>query len=318
VETICDAAIKRRSEVILNFNSSQRLLRQTPLIAVGMTRCAPTDPHFYGGGPQECPYIGFNRTSVLLAQDGWRPQVSTLNNAAFHNVGSTFRRRAIDEKGHYVDWFAVSPAILDDLSCAILRKPEKRTGHLFEQPFAPTSSSVFLSQRLLFESLQKQLVIEDLAIEEFVIDILYRILLDASEFWGRSTHRPGSDKPIRGRRCNTIVEEAKILLVTEYSRAQGLVNLAAKLGCSPAQLVRAFPLATGFTLHQYLTSFRLRLSLQLLREPRCNIADIALRLGFVSHSHFSSAFRRKFQMTPSNFVRSQSRHLSTSLEQSLG
>jgi len=44
----------------------------------------------------------------------------------------------------------------------------------------------------------------------------------------------------------------------------------------------------------------LRMALELLRSRR-GLTEIALDLGYASHSHFTSAFRNYFGITPSRY-----------------
>ena len=60
---------------------------------------------------------------------------------------------------------------------------------------------------------------------------------------------------------------------------------------------------TGGTLHAWLVRLRLQVSLERVAEPGCELTEIALDLGFSSHSHFTEAFRRAFGVPPSVFRR---------------
>jgi AraC-like DNA-binding protein len=64
-------------------------------------------------------------------------------------------------------------------------------------------------------------------------------------------------------------------------------------------LARTFKARTGFSLHGYRNQLRLRAALERLRDPKAALIDIALDLGFSSHSHFTETFRRNFGKTPS-------------------
>ena len=54
-----------------------------------------------------------------------------------------------------------------------------------------------------------------------------------------------------------------------------------------------------FSLHAYRNQLRLRAALERLHEPGVELIEIALDLGFSSHSHFTETFRRSFGKTPS-------------------
>jgi AraC family transcriptional regulator len=56
---------------------------------------------------------------------------------------------------------------------------------------------------------------------------------------------------------------------------------------------------TGVGLHGYIVQLRLRRALAYLEDPRCSLTQIAIGLGFSSHSHFTAAFRQVFAVSPS-------------------
>ena len=64
-------------------------------------------------------------------------------------------------------------------------------------------------------------------------------------------------------------------------------------------LCRCFRAGTGLTLHEYRTQLRLRGALEALESGDCDLTRLALDTGFSSHSHFTAAFRRVFDATPS-------------------
>jgi AraC family transcriptional regulator len=81
-----------------------------------------------------------------------------------------------------------------------------------------------------------------------------------------------------------------------------LRELAALAGISARHFERAFRQSTGSSPHAYVMERRLQMARDLLiNEPELPIEQIALRLGFSSSSHFSSAFRRRIGFTPTNF-----------------
>ena len=71
------------------------------------------------------------------------------------------------------------------------------------------------------------------------------------------------------------------------------------MGCSVFHLERVFKSRTGFSLYAYRNQLRLRAALERLGDGDVDLIDIALDLGFSSHSHFTEAFRRNFGKTPS-------------------
>jgi AraC-like DNA-binding protein len=65
---------------------------------------------------------------------------------------------------------------------------------------------------------------------------------------------------------------------------------------------------TGVPVHRYLTLLRLRASLERLAEGASDLTELALELGFSSHSHFTDAFRREFGFSPSDVRKNATRN----------
>jgi len=97
-----------------------------------------------------------------------------------------------------------------------------------------------------------------------------------------------------------LVARAKAYLAEHLSRPVRLQHIAQAAGTTPAYLTTLFRQLEGLPLHKYLV--RLRLARALVELPQTSdLTRLAGDLGFASHSHFSSAFRRSFGCTPSEF-----------------
>src|SRR6202140_4128469 len=98
----------------------------------------------------------------------------------------------------------------------------------------------------------------------------------------------------------------RLKLVIEYiedtlGQPIKLRELAALAGVSARHFERAFRQSTASSPHAYVMNKRLHRARDLLiNHPELPIDQIALRLGFSSSSHFSSAFRRT-GFTPTDF-----------------
>jgi AraC-like DNA-binding protein len=100
-------------------------------------------------------------------------------------------------------------------------------------------------------------------------------------------------------RHRQLAEEAKEALAASLKGTIGLEELGRTLGQSPFHLARVFRQETGYSLHEYRQQLRLRLGLERLHDSTGSLTALALELGFVSHSHFTTAFRREFGLPPS-------------------
>lgn len=75
-------------------------------------------------------------------------------------------------------------------------------------------------------------------------------------------------------------------------------ELAQVAQLSKAHFARAFRQATGEAPHHFILSRRIEAVRELLRDPALDLTTVALRTGFSSHAHMSSAFQRATGMSP--------------------
>src|SRR5690606_28471646 len=83
-----------------------------------------------------------------------------------------------------------------------------------------------------------------------------------------------------------------------YPKIQELADLC---GISRGHLMRMFKAATGQSLHEMVTSHRLAAARRFLAEDGMSIKEISGLLRFSSAGHFTRAFQREEQMSPSEF-----------------
>jgi AraC family transcriptional regulator len=306
IKTLSDPA----SDLVVNVTTYERVLKRTLLFAVGEVRCPPTHPLFkMGGGPQSCPYIDFMRSSVIRATDSHRPVVLTANCANFQNVGSTYQRQLLDERGDFNDWIAVSPSFLAELSGDRASSSRAADGLFFDKEFAPITPLQYMAQRHINETLTKNVDLSDLAFDEYLARLVQSVVSNADRYWQKQMMTKSSPRPVCEIHRRDAVEAVKERLANEYWINHSLADLARSAHCSISKLVRIFRIETGLTLHAYQQNVRIRTSLQLLKDSRHDLSEIAAQLGFANHSHFTTVFRRQFGITPSEFKRDSSSSL---------
>jgi AraC family transcriptional regulator len=126
-----------------------------------------------------------------------------------------------------------------------------------------------------------------LAAEETLVRLL--TLLFNGEVGG--TARPGNG-------ASRTLARAKAFLHASGSTRTTLAEIAQATGVSPAYLTRLFTATEGLPLHQYALRLKYSAALDALAE-NSDLTDLALDLGFSSHSHLTSSFRSRFGMPPS-------------------
>jgi AraC family transcriptional regulator len=81
--------------------------------------------------------------------------------------------------------------------------------------------------------------------------------------------------------------------------------IAAKVGVSRYHVNRIFHAATGFLLGEFIQRRRLEQAYTLLSDTRAEIIEVALRVGYESHSAFSRAFLKAFGRNPNEVRRGE-------------
>jgi transcriptional regulator GlxA family with amidase domain len=128
---------------------------------------------------------------------------------------------------------------------------------------------------------------------------------------GRQPELPPSGRSRTRKAHRELAEAAKAELAAGFGRSLGLQELA-RLYTSAFHLARVFRAETGFSLHGFRQSLRLRAALERLSSSTVDLSALALELGFSSHSHFTERFRNEFGVAPSQ-VRDD-RHVRALLE----
>lgn len=245
---------------------------------VGEWRCA-------GGvqcGPKEViRYIelGLQSQGCHRRLMGRERRLVDVTTATLNAVGDEYRMSAPEVRPQRVTALLVRGA----LAAELLPRSAAR--------FAPISApAAWLHLRLLRAA-------DALAAEETALALLGRVLADASP-----RPEPVVDaSPAR----RVLAEEVQHLLATRYAERLTVDSLAAECGSSPFHLSRVFRAVTGQTIHRHLTRLRLRAALFRLPDAGGRLTELALDVGFSSHSHFTESFRREFGRAPQPSVRGE-------------
>lgn len=263
---------------------------ETPIVRAARFRCDATDPRFTDSGPAENCAVVFPRTSVWIRHAGSPPFVAGPSIATIYNPGQEYTRRLISQDGDRCEWFGVR----SDLALEIVLQLERRSREQdrpFQRQFAPVDDRMYLAQRQLFMKLEGRRL-DALEAEEAIIALVTAVVARAYE-------ADGIERAKQANRYSDLVEAAKASIARSPFRRQSLDDLSSELGVSPFHLCRVFRQRTGSTIHGFRMRLRLRYALERLDEGSADLSRTALELGFSSHSHFTSAMRSRFGVTPS-------------------
>ncbi|WNS45123.1 response regulator [Paenibacillus sp. MMS20-IR301] len=85
-----------------------------------------------------------------------------------------------------------------------------------------------------------------------------------------------------------------------------LEKMASVVFLNPAYFSQLFKQKTGQGYKEYVTSLRLEQAKLLLLNPKLKLADIAERVGYQDMRHFTQMFRKKYQLTPTEYRQQES------------
>jgi len=106
-----------------------------------------------------------------------------------------------------------------------------------------------------------------------------------------------------------LVKNALIYLRQNMRNEFDRGKMAASLEVSPDYLTRQFHKECGLNMHDYIKKLRIQKSMELMRDPRLKIKEVAYEAGLKDVSYFCSVFKEHTGLTPKEF---QKRFLSSS------
>lgn len=109
------------------------------------------------------------------------------------------------------------------------------------------------------------------------------------------------------------VREAGRILTSDLENPPDLNQLAHAVGLSQRSLYRYFHKIYGMPPFDYLRDHRLKTALKLMRTGEVNVTEAAFLVGYSNLSHFAKAFKSKFGITPSEFLKQSIHYYSLNL-----
>lgn len=107
-----------------------------------------------------------------------------------------------------------------------------------------------------------------------------------------SRHTSGLAYRTRGALGKEMLDQLKDYVVAHLDEPIEVATLASIAGRSPFHFTRVFTRSVGMTPHRYVVHLRLQRAIELVRDGRSGLAEIAARTGFADQSHLSRWVRR--------------------------
>ena len=87
----------------------------------------------------------------------------------------------------------------------------------------------------------------------------------------------------------------------KYSEPIKIDTIALSLGLNRSYLTRLFKEATGYSLQEYLLTYRMKIAVKLLADESISVNQVASSVGYNDTFTFSKAFKRHFGKSPSDY-----------------
>jgi len=101
--------------------------------------------------------------------------------------------------------------------------------------------------------------------------------------------------------------DARAYIHEHWPERPSLADIARAGGVHPSNLVRAFRAHLQCSPAEYMRRLRLEHAKSALASTHRTIAEVALEAGFYDQAHLTNAFRRRFGITPAQFVQAARR-----------
>ncbi len=251
------------------------------------------------GGPSALEYtprdeIALQRAGFYRKHLGERVVSADPNHAIFFNRGEEYRMSHPVDGGDACTLLRPKAEILGEFTARTARV-RRRPSEAFPVQRVWLDQRTFAIHCLLLRVLRRDRGSQDpVQTEELVAWLLDRVLRAAAQ----AANRECANSP-RLWTHDRAVDRVKEFLSENYKRVLTLADIASVTPYSPFHLCRIFRNVTGLPIHRYLVQLRLRAALDRLFDARDRLSHLAIEVGFSSHSHFTSTFRRALGVTPS-------------------
>ncbi|MCY1713741.1 response regulator transcription factor [Caproiciproducens galactitolivorans] len=99
----------------------------------------------------------------------------------------------------------------------------------------------------------------------------------------------------------TMAQMVQKYIDENYDKGITLSDIAANFSISYTYLSKMLHEHLGMSFVEYVTSLRMRLAVQLLKDPKLSIKEISAETGYDNQFNFSRAFKKQFRVSPSEY-----------------
>ncbi len=265
-------------------------LLEVPSLRLGRYRCPPSGDEWVTEndiGPRA--HVVFPERPVAVTRAATGPQLADRNWALLFRPGQLYRLGLVDPEGDECTFVELSPRLYGEL----LGRASATTA--FDAGRVLVDDPAWLG----FQECLVAPVADPDAVERRLQEVLHTVVGAQTGPADRVTEVPG---PSTGtaREQDHRVHAACRILATRLEERLTLPAVAEAVGLSTYHFCRLFRATTGLTVHAYRTRLRLRAAFSgCAARPDGKLSDLAMSVGYASHSHMTTDFRAALAMTPS-------------------
>ncbi|MEO1123253.1 MAG: AraC family transcriptional regulator [Cyanobacteria bacterium J06635_15] len=202
----------------------------------------------------------------------------------------------VSAQSDYFRAFSSSQTPLAPTLRRLLEGDETQRFHQSLGQITPTMSQAL--QQILqapYQGMMQQLYLESKALELLALQFAHWAEEPSSERCS-----VGEALPTRRLPADELdqLHAAKAILTRDVSDPLPLSDIAQQVGLNEYRLKQGFRQVFGTTVFGYLHHCRMQQAQHLLRNSNLTIAGVAVRIGYRNPEAFSTAFRRKFAISP--------------------
>jgi len=170
-----------------------------------------------------------------------------------------------------------------------------KTGKPIIEPKEISSSIRLILSQLTFKKSPE--LLRSMYIKGKVFELLSYYFGDTSESENESCPYIANEETV------SKIKHAKQLIIKDINNPPSLPELAKEVGLNIKKLKTEFKEFYGVPVFTFLLNYKMELAKKLLLEKQLNVNEIGLNLGYSTSSHFITAFKRKFGVTPKQYTK---------------
>ncbi len=134
--------------------------------------------------------------------------------------------------------------------------------------------------------------------------IVYQILALEMAHYAKDMQAVKDKAPLSKQELK-LVRKASRIILKDIAANYNVADLALAVGLTQAKLQEGFKFLFSRTVIEYIRHVRLQKARDLINTTELNISQIIYTIGFSSRSYFSKIFKKKYGISPSDFLKNK-------------